>query len=155
LKVLATIGLEFAEREIEECAEYTSAGDRLGGYDFSSLPEKYGFSSFGMRRAVLLERLKDHAVRHGVQVLEGWELQDTRELENLIVAIAKDGREIEASFLVGCDGVRSATRSLICQRHGIPQLPAEYTGLVAVGTLNTALRAILTTADWWIQSNSH
>jgi salicylate hydroxylase len=136
LKVLAAVGLEFADRSIEKCAEYTSGGELLGGFDFSSLREKYGFPSFGMRRAVLLQRLKDHAGRQGVQVLEGWELQDTRESENGIIAVAKDGREIEASFLVGCDGLRSATRSLICQRHGMHSLAADYTGLVMVSILD-------------------
>ena len=66
---------------------------------------------------------------------EGWELEDVHETADGVVAISKDGRKIEAAFLCGCDGLHSATRKIVLRRHGMPELPADFTGLVMVSLL--------------------
>lgn len=132
MRVLSTIGQAQTPRAWREGLEFSSDGEHLGGFDQSYFREKYGFPSFGIRRTELRRQLMDCAIEEGVTFHEGWELDDVRELDSGVLAIAKDGREVEASFLVGCDGLHSAIRKWICKKHGVPEPPADYTGLVTV-----------------------
>ncbi|KAJ9603555.1 hypothetical protein H2200_011741 [Cladophialophora chaetospira] len=135
LKVLSTIGQAHTPRAWREGLEFTSDGEHLGGFDQSYFRERYGFPSFGVRRAELRHKLVDCAVQEGITVHEDWELAEIRELDYGVLAIAKDGREIEASFIVGCDGLHSATRKWICTKHGVAEPTPDYTGLVTVSVL--------------------
>lgn len=134
MKVLDTIGLArdvggIPLRKIIEC---NSDDAFLGEMDFTSLRDRYGFSPIGIRRFVLQQRLRDAAVRQDVPVFQGWELDHVRETQDAVVAVAKDKREIAASFVIGCDGIHSATRRLVLQKHGRSELAADHTGQVAV-----------------------
>lgn len=81
--------------------------------------------------------MRDEARRQSIVIHQGWELQELHETEDGITAVAKDGRKISGSFAVGCDGLHSATRKCVLQKHDVSELPADNTGLVMVSTYKT------------------
>lgn len=133
LKVLDTIGLADIGKACQNIKDYNSEGEYLGGLDVSYAREQYRFLPIFVRRGVLLQRLKDEAVRQGVQIHEDWELQEIHDTDNGVVATAKDGRSLTASFLLGCDGLHSTTRKIINAKHGISEPAANSTGQLSVG----------------------
>ena len=62
------------------------------------------------------------------------QLKEIIESEAQVVAIAKDGRPETGNFLIGCDGIKSVTRSLLLAQHGLSQEAASYTGLTQVSS---------------------
>ena len=64
----------------------------------------------------LEEILRDRLAGYGVGVELGTELVGLEQEDTRVVATAADGRRIEASYLVGCDGGHSTVRKLL----GVP-----------------------------------
>lgn len=134
LKVLSLLELSsFVTESAPNLAclrDISSDGRELGG---SELPEtwkeRYGQPACGVKRTALNLALKDKCLAAGITVLEGWNLQKIIESKNGVTAIAKDGRQEEGSFLIGCDGIKSVTRSLVLRTHGIGEEEATFTGL--------------------------
>lgn len=122
-----------------EGAEHTSDGEKLGSFDQSYFVNEYGHGSFAIRRSELQKRLRDEAYRQGVVIHEGWELESLYETEKDITAVAKDGRKISASFVIGCDGLHSMTRKHVLHKHGMSEVPADDTGLVMVSKLENEM----------------
>lgn len=132
IKVLSTLGLEQSSFKWTGGAEYTSSGEYLGTFDQTYFQEDFGFQAFGIRRTELQRRTRDAAAREGIAIHQDWELQTLEDTGDGIIATAKDGRTISASFAIGCDGLHSKTRTYVLSRHGVPQLQADNTGLVMV-----------------------
>lgn len=80
------------------------------------------------------KRLRDEASRQGVVIHQDWEVSGFRETTDVITAFAKDGRQISASFAIGCDGLHSITRKYVLRQHGSSEVAADSTGLVMVIT---------------------
>lgn len=120
--------------------EFTSNGEKLGTWDQSHLAEEYGFSAFAIRRSELQQRLRDAALQQGITIHQDWELSDLRETENDITAVAKDGRQLIASFAIGCDGLHSNTRKYVLQQHGLAEVAADSTGLVMVSAFRNRIQ---------------
>ena len=91
--------------------------------------EKYGFPGCGVKRAALSLKLKSCLAAAGIPLHEGWRLQEVIEEENGLIAVSEDGRKAEGSFLIGCDGIKGTSRSLVLKEHGVNEGKAEYTGL--------------------------
>jgi len=137
LKVLALLGLEKIATEqaphLIELRDRSSSGQDIGVSHFpSTCQEKYGQPACGVKRTRLNLALKAALNREHIDVTEGWKLQDATETDDLVRVISEDGRLVEGSFLIGCDGIKSVTRSLILAEHGLPEGDAEYTGLTQV-----------------------
>lgn len=115
--------------------EYTSDGEYLGGPG-STMPgqwiDKYGWPGIGVSRTKIQLHLRDIALRAGIEYHQGWRLKDVRETEDGIIAISEDGQEIEASFIIGCDGLKSATREALLTKKGIENKDPDFTGIAVV-----------------------
>lgn len=80
-------------------------------------------------RSDLYEALRDEAVRRGVRVEYGKRLDDARLLPHGVQASFADGTTAEGDLLIGADGLRSRTRTIID-----PQAPrARHIGLLNTG----------------------
>ncbi len=82
-----------------------------------------------VKRSSLYSALRDEAVRAGVPVHYGKRLVDADMTADRVVARFEDGTTATADLLVGADGLRSRTRTLID-----PEAPAaRYVGMLNVG----------------------
>ncbi|MEN3536411.1 FAD-dependent monooxygenase [Microbispora sp. ZYX-F-249] len=90
-----------------------------------------------LRRADLYQALRDEAVRRGVPIHYGRRLVDAASTPRGVRAVFADGSEAEGDLLVGADGLRSRTRTLIDP--GAPR--ARYVGLLNTGGYAEGVRA--------------
>ncbi|KAE8454589.1 hypothetical protein EG329_000212 [Mollisiaceae sp. DMI_Dod_QoI] len=141
LKVLSLLGLSaFATDSapnIESLRDISSNGTDIGKTELpATWKKKYGQPACGVKRSALNLALKDACLAVGIPVFEGWKLQDITESEHSVTAIAEDGRSENGVFLIGCDGIRSATRGLILKAHGFNEEEATYTGLIQMAGMS-------------------
>ena len=141
---------------LTQFCDRASYGTDLG---VSKLPQrfegKYGFPGCGVKRTALNLALKEAVRAAGIPVHEGWKLKNITEKNESVVALSEDGREVEGSFLIGCDGIKAVSRSLILKEHGTGEETAEYTGLTQVGLYFTILACNTDLqADCWNVPNS-
>ncbi|HEY2793480.1 MAG TPA: NAD(P)/FAD-dependent oxidoreductase, partial [Micromonosporaceae bacterium] len=89
-----------------------------------------------VERAELYQALRDEAVRRGVPVEYGKRLADATAIPGGVRATFADGTTAEADVLIGADGLRSRTRSVID-----PKAPrARHIGLLNTGGYAKGLR---------------
>ena len=134
LKVLQLVGLaETVTRsapQLELSCDRASSGTGIGSMDFpSQWKEKYGQPACGVKRTALSLALKVALQKADVEMNEGWKLRDIVETETSVIAISEIGEKIEGSFLIGCDGIKAVSRSLVLKQHGIDEENASFTGL--------------------------
>ncbi len=93
--------------------------------DFSGV----GIGVAGVRRPLLLRTLVEVAEAHGVRVVFGHQLVQVEEPagEERVVVRFANGYEDSASFVVGCDGLHSNTRTCLFGKEA-----AVFTGLTQV-----------------------
>lgn len=135
--MLSTIGLAevatTAAPHLTEIRDQRFTGEDLGVTYFpSEAIERYGQPMCGVNRTRLNLALKQALASVGIPVHEGWKLKDIVETPDGVEAVSEDGRVEKASFLVGCDGIKAVSRSLILAKHGIDEELASYTGLIQV-----------------------
>lgn len=107
---------------------WSSSGKVLGTMPNGPVgePERGGVI---VRRAWLHTVLRDAVAEAGIPLTPGARLTDIDETPTAVRATFADGSTAEGDILVGCDGIRSRTRTWID-----PQAPAPtYTGLVGLG----------------------
>lgn len=116
--------------ETPKLVMHSGTGKRLAEFSGGVAPD--GVTSRTVRRADLYGGLRDEAVRRGVRVEYGKRLVDVRRPDPAnggVVARFSDGTEAEGDLLVGADGLRSRTRTLID-----PHAPAaRHVGLLNAG----------------------
>jgi 2-polyprenyl-6-methoxyphenol hydroxylase-like FAD-dependent oxidoreductase len=88
-----------------------------------------GAPSINILRSRLHQVLREGAEREGIKVAYGKKLANLESGVQGVVVTFADGTTAEGSFLLGCDGVYSRTRSLI--HPDAP--PPQYTGLIGTG----------------------
>ena len=105
-------------------------GKNIALVDFGNEIKKLnGDGAIIVQREELIEKLVEKATSNGTIVEFGKKLVDIIESENKITAIFEDGTKEEGDFLIGCDGLRSNTRSIV-----FPNAPSpSYTDMVLVG----------------------
>lgn len=79
--------------------------------------------------------LKQMLLDLDVEVREGWELIDIKEGEDSVTAFFDGGRSVTGSFLIGCDGIKAASRTTLLKNQGISEGLPVYTGLTQVSSL--------------------
>lgn len=118
---------------LEALWDATATGHVLGQ---SSAPndftKKYYQPATGIRRTTLVQMLKDMLLDLDVEVREGWELIDIEETEGSVTAFFNGNRSVTGSFLVGCDGIKSASRRSLLKIPGLSVGSPIYTGLTQV-----------------------
>lgn len=82
-----------------------------------------------IRRAHLHTALHDEAIRRGIDIRFGHRLHAAETTPDGIIARFEDGSESTGDVMIGCDGVHSATRSLISADAPQPR----YVGLLNFG----------------------
>lgn len=116
MNALSELGL--AERVLErghacDAFEFMNArGRRIGDIDRRRDGSMFGWPLTMIRRADLHAVLAEEATRRGTEIRYGLRLSSITQTERAVHAHFEDGTSLEASFLVGCDGLRSKTRSV-------------------------------------------
>jgi 2-polyprenyl-6-methoxyphenol hydroxylase-like FAD-dependent oxidoreductase len=98
----------------QRIARLHSAGCVLGEIDLSLCGSRYGFN-IGISEEVTESILAEYLVRQGGNVIRSSKLVALEEGDDgLVATIDRDGEaeQVFARWVVGCDGVRSTTRSL-------------------------------------------
>ena len=94
-----------------------------------------GTTTTTIERARLYRALRDQAQERGVSIVHGKRLVDLEDAPDGVVARFADGSEERGGFLVGADGIRSTTRTLLD-----PDAPRpEYAGLIGMGGVATGV----------------
>ena len=106
----------------------SGTGKFLGIVD-AGIPLTDGTTTTTIERARLYRALQDQALARGVSVVHGKRLVDLEQTPRDVVARFEDGTEERGGFLVGADGIWSATRQLLDPTAPRP----EYTGLIGMG----------------------
>ncbi|KAF7940140.1 uncharacterized protein EAE98_000267 [Botrytis deweyae] len=135
LKVLNLVGLATTVTDNAPWGEYswdkTHTGEVLGGGDLlRSLKEIYGQPACGTKRSTFNLALEKAVVDAGIEFHSGWKLAKIEESETSVAAISEAGERIEGSFLIGCDGIKAASREILLKRKGYNEPEATYTGLI-------------------------
>ncbi len=133
MNVLAELGAAAAVEAIGvpcEGFEFRNAADRrIGGIDRGDDARRFGARLQMVRRGELHRVLTGEARARGVEVRFGRSLVGLEPRGRRVLARFADGSEAEGDLLVGCDGIRSATRRL-----ALPDAPAPASsGLVDLG----------------------
>lgn len=117
----------------EYSLDQTHTGEVLGSGDFlKHFKEIYGQPGCGTKRSTFNLALEKAVVDAGIEFHSGWKLAKIEESETSVVAISEAGERIEASFLVGCDGIKAASREILLKRKGYNEPEPTYTGLIQV-----------------------
>ncbi len=107
----------------------SSRGRRIGAIDRSHDRTSFKWPLTMVRRADLHAILAGEATQRGVEVRYGSKLESVTQTDCEVTAGFRNGTAATADFLVGCDGLRSATRSLV-----LPEAPAPmFNGLMDFG----------------------
>ena len=125
--------MTYGRPHLTEIRDQKSTGEDIGvTYMPSRAIQRYGQPACGVKRTTLNLALKQALSNAGIQVCEGWKLKEIIETENGVEAISEDGQREAGSFLIGCDGIKAVSRSLILAKHGVAEELASYTGLTQV-----------------------
>jgi len=129
MRALAALGL--ADRILARghaCSGFAflnHAGRTLGTIDRSGDRARFGWPLTMIRRADLHALLAEACAARGIATRHGERLASLDPRGDRVVAQLDGGGAIEADVVVGCDGLRSATRAL-----ALPEAPAPtWTGL--------------------------
>jgi len=97
----------------------------------SRLLDLVGSTMMGVHRPTLCRTLIQAAVDHGVEIVWGHQLESFVEHEDSVDVKFTNGNTVTGSFLIGCDGLHSNTRSTM---FGTEE--SAYTGLTQTGGLS-------------------
>lgn len=129
-----------------ELRDQTYTGKTIGvSYIPAKWQSKYSQPACGIKRTTLNLTMKNALIDADIEVHEGWKLKTILEKEDSVVAISEDGKRMEGSILIGCDGIKAMSRALLLKEHQIQPEGATYTGLTQVEP--PLLRFLLTGAN--------
>jgi salicylate hydroxylase len=141
MKVLNLVGL--ADEVAKESLPLTgfwdgvSSGETLGHSELpSAFTAKYGQPAAGIKRTSLSLMLKKRLLDMGVELREGCKLESIKENEDSVTAIFDGGRIVIGAFLIGCDGIKAASRRAILEARGIRTGMPTFTGLAQVAGIS-------------------
>ncbi|PTB67628.1 FAD/NAD(P)-binding domain-containing protein [Trichoderma citrinoviride] len=130
-----------------------ASGEILGQSNLpSTWAESYRQPAAGIKRTTLNLLLKEKAGEEGIEVREGWALVDIQEHEDSVTATFGNGQSVTGSFLVGCDGIKSASRAILQKQRGVEEGLPSYTGLTQTAFISETPVALQNTAamrNWY------
>jgi 2-polyprenyl-6-methoxyphenol hydroxylase-like FAD-dependent oxidoreductase len=134
MRVLAALGLADAVRErgdmVLEYVFRNARGRTFARYALEST-ERFGQPMIALRRAVLQDALDEALRRRGVGLELGRRLVGVEQDADGVTAHFGDGSSARGDFLIGADGLHSATRTLV-----LPESPSpSFVGLIGIGAL--------------------
>ena len=117
-------------KDTEGAFFYKQDGKLFITFDVRDELKKYNNEEgFIMQRSQLLDALYEKAISENILIHFGKKLVDIKESNELVTAIFDDGTNTKGSFLIGCDGPFSKTRSIV-----LPDSPSpKYTGTIWIG----------------------
>lgn len=131
-----TSEIEKESEPLQGFLDVTPDGKILG---FSELPKSfkkvYGQHAMGVKRTDLNLKLKNMLIDMGLEVREGWELEDIEEDESSVTAHFKGGRSVSGAFLIGSDGIKAASRRILLKKQGLVEGLPPFSGLTQVSKL--------------------
>lgn len=137
---------------IDAYEDFKANGTLLGSSDLpASYKRKYGQSAVGVRRTRLNLTMKDLLLRHDIEIHEGWGLDSIVEESDSVIATFTNGKSVRGSFIIGCDGIKAASRKVLLDLHQSPQPPPSYTGLTQISGLSPMPKAFITSSmrNWY------
>ncbi|KAE8376133.1 monooxygenase FAD-binding protein [Aspergillus bertholletiae] len=141
MKVLDLVGL--SDEVTQESLPLTglwdgvSPGETLGQTGLpATFTANYGQPAVGIKRTSINLMLKKRLMSMDIELHEGWKLESIKENEDSVVATFDAGRTATGSFLVGCDGIKAATRREMLAMQGISTGMPTFTGLVQVAGIS-------------------
>lgn len=149
LNVLAELGL--AEKiikngSIAQNGIFRNAkGSQLAKFRFSNL-EKYKYPSVNLKREMLNKIMLAELERNSISIHYNKRLRKIIQTENSVSAFFEDESEVNGTFLIGADGVRSKAREFILDNIIEP----TFTGIIGSGgfvTKNSIQNLSKTDAD--------
>ncbi|KID71312.1 monooxygenase FAD-binding protein, partial [Metarhizium hybridum] len=162
LKVLELVGvadnITAESNPIQRFIDSTSDGKLLGSSDLpSTFKDKYGHPLAGIKRTSINLMLKKTLLDRDIEVREGWELLDIEEKKDSVTAYFNHERAVTASFLIGCDGIKSASRTALLRSKGIAEGLPSYTGLTQTAGISKVPDSLLTPAAMrnWYGDGTH
>ena len=113
---------------LDESMAYSVVKEDLGFLGSTDVPKHYressGLGAIAIRRAKMQRKLIEFAENEGVRIIWGHKLEALeQDADSVNVTFAHGVRET-FSFVIGCDGLHSNTRTCLFGRQ-----PATYTGL--------------------------
>ncbi len=123
MNVLKAAGVAERIRAVSEVCHgvdyFDGEGRHIARHDDFDHGERYGSPRIVTRRARLVTELVAAAREAGARIEYGARLVDLEQDGREVRALFSNGREASSDFLVGCDGLRSATRTV-----ALPDAPA-------------------------------
>ncbi|ETS73893.1 hypothetical protein PFICI_13759 [Pestalotiopsis fici W106-1] len=143
MKVLDLVGLAndiyASSIPLEAYEDFTAAGEPLGS---SGLPArflaKYGQRAVGVKRTWLNLTLKNRMTSAGIELREGWELVSIEEDTHAVTASFTNGQKVQGLFIVGCDGIKAASRLSLLKQMSVEQPSPTFTGLTQTSGISPA-----------------
>jgi salicylate hydroxylase len=89
--------------------------------------KEYGFGMMGIHRPKFLRLLIENVEKHGIQINWGHKMVSLEQYDEEVRVTFANGHTDAASFVVGCDGLHSNTRTSLFGRE-----EASFTGLTQV-----------------------
>lgn len=91
--------------------------------------KKYGYKALRVSRGIVRQTLMQAVQEQGIELHFNSKCVDIRETDRAtVIATFADGREEEADFLIGADGIHSRVRNYIA-----PEAVPTFSGLMGVG----------------------
>ncbi|KAF2659758.1 monooxygenase FAD-binding protein [Lophiostoma macrostomum CBS 122681] len=148
LKVLNLIGVadDFTTEStpITTLWDAKATGEILGQSNLpSTFTSKYGQPAAGIRRTSANLKLKQLLLDSDIEVREGWQLTDISESDSSVKASFKNGQSVTGSFLIGCDGIKATSRSILLKNQGQTESAADYTGLTQTAGISPTPASLL------------
>ncbi|KAF2193175.1 FAD binding domain protein [Zopfia rhizophila CBS 207.26] len=117
-------------------------GHVMGQMDMGSWSkEKTGFGYLRIQRTDLMDVLLDAAEKADIPIHYGQKLVKIDEDDNGVTATFSDGTKDTGDFLLGCDGIHSAVRTLYVD----PTTEPQYSGISNIGS-DTSLGSVISTS---------
>lgn len=108
---------------------FNAKNKNIGEIDNVNQKELYGAETVQLKRGLLNKTIREVATANGINIELGRKLISIQQNEKSATAFFEDGTSATADFILGCDGIHSATRKSIFPNG--PKL--SYTGLLSTG----------------------
>lgn len=118
---------------VQVLSDRKASGESLGRSDVpTDFSKRYGQPAIGVKRTLITSWLRQVAIEKGIEVRDGWKLEQIEETSESVTAFFEGGKSETGGFLVGCDGLKAASRRLLLARGGVEDGTPSFTGLTQV-----------------------